>query len=273
MDADLGGSSQDEDMDDEIDDDLGDESDLDSLGGLRDAKTASGRKAAFGIVEYFEGILWNIQMYVDGFVPDYRYVYPFRYAPDARRIVRWIEASNFDPDPGPVLPVSTASPLTPVQACVSMMPLGAGKYLPEPLRYLVDAPDSPLAEMLGENGIDLDVALLVKEVESAELSSLSPEQQAAICPNEAWTVFSRAPDDLDGERRTLSDYVRSIVPTTHHQRILDSTVLRTKDMPPPPSDGKFRKVTVDKAGLVQASVLAQDFPPCRPWPTLEVLKS
>jgi len=148
-----------------------------------DAVGAQEGRKMYGMQEYLEGILWNVQMYVDGFVPDYRFVYPFRYAPDARRIVKWIEEHDFDPDPAPVLPLSTAPALTPLQACVSMMPRGSGEFLPAPLRPLVDAPDSPLAEMLGDDrNARLDIELLVQLVEQVDLAGV-PQRDKVAAPS------------------------------------------------------------------------------------------
>ena len=106
-----------------------------------------------------------------------------RYAPDARRIVKWIEEHDFDPDPAPVLPLSTAPALTPLQACVSMMPRGSGEFLPAPLRPLVDAPDSPLAEMLGDDrNARLDIELLVQLVEQVDLAGV-PQRDKVAAPS------------------------------------------------------------------------------------------
>ena len=72
---------------------------------------------------------------------------------------------------------STAPALTPLQACVSMMPRGSGEFLPAPLRPLVDAPDSPLAEMLGDDrNARLDIELLVQLVEGAPGSTSAPDR-------------------------------------------------------------------------------------------------
>ena len=96
---------------------------------------------------------------------------------------QWIEEHDFDPDPAPVLPLSTAPALTPLQACVSMMPRGSGEFLPAPLRPLVDAPDSPLAEMLGDDrNARLDIELLVQLVEQVDLAGV-PQRDKVAAPS------------------------------------------------------------------------------------------
>ena len=58
------------------------------------------------IYVYIQGILWNVQMYIDGYVPDYFYTYKAKYAPDARAIARWVEEQEFDPFPNLEMPLS-----------------------------------------------------------------------------------------------------------------------------------------------------------------------
>ena len=38
-------------------------------------------------------------MYVDGRCPDYYFLYPYRYAPDARAVARWLHDAGLDPFP------------------------------------------------------------------------------------------------------------------------------------------------------------------------------
>ena len=50
--------------------------------------------------------MWNVQMYIDGYVPDYFYTYKAKYAPDARAIALWVEDQEFDPFPNMEMPLS-----------------------------------------------------------------------------------------------------------------------------------------------------------------------
>ena len=65
-------------------------------------------------------------MYIDGYVPDYYYTYKATYAPDARAIMLWVEQEEFDPFPDMELPLSTLPALTPLEACLALMPKTGG---------------------------------------------------------------------------------------------------------------------------------------------------
>lgn len=100
-----------------------------------EGKSRRGRRL-YGEKEYFQGILWNIQMYIDGFCPNYQYIYPYKYAPDARAIASWIESQDYEPVlDDPIVPMSNKGALTPLEACVAMMP--PGTIYPTPVDTII----------------------------------------------------------------------------------------------------------------------------------------
>ena len=116
------------------------------------------------------------------YVPDYYYTYRAKYAPDARAIARWVEDEEFDPFPDLELPLSDRPALSPLEACLALMPASGGAYVPRPLRPLLEAKGSALQALL--NSADLrplepsDISRLVAGVDLGR-DPMTPEEEAA----------------------------------------------------------------------------------------------
>lgn len=127
------------------------------------------KKPLFDVEEYLRGVLWNLQMYVDGFVPNYYWIYSLRYSPSVADMLVWIQDSNPESLAKVASPVTQAPPLPAAIACMCMIPMSeSGRaFLPERLQPLVQ-PGSPLLQEM--NSLDIPKILrIVQEQAPAEL--------------------------------------------------------------------------------------------------------
>lgn len=117
-----------------------------------------------------------VQMYMDGFPPDFYWEYGHHFAPSSAEIVAWVlkhrsEVGRIAP------PVSVTPPLPSGVACLCVMPrTNRGREcLPERLRQLVD-PGSPVREALQWNhqGGSMSMTRLLAAVESTAPDELEP---------------------------------------------------------------------------------------------------
>uniref|UniRef100_A0A7S1XEB9 Xrn1 N-terminal domain-containing protein n=1 Tax=Compsopogon caeruleus TaxID=31354 RepID=A0A7S1XEB9_9RHOD len=123
--------------DDEIDDEsVGDDGEYDYESAYDETNTGESPNRLFDIELFLRGILWNVQMYVDGFCPDYTYVYPELYAPSPTAIMNWVKAHDGDPLFSIQGPLSTVQPLEPHKAAIAMLPSSASHLLPGPIQEL-----------------------------------------------------------------------------------------------------------------------------------------
>ncbi|CAM9636289.1 unnamed protein product [Pylaiella littoralis] len=153
-----------EDIDSDLDDDL-------EGGNVRSSRWA-GKKPLFDVQEYLTGVLWNLQMYIDGYVPNYYWRYSPRYSPSVSDILSFLQ-NDSDSLAKVSPPVTQAPPLPAAIACLCMMPMtDAGKaFVPERLQPLL-TPGSPLVEALkwkgDSSGLDIPKILRVVSEEAPE---------------------------------------------------------------------------------------------------------
>ena len=240
-------------------------------------------KGMYDVESYLQGILWNVQMYIDGYVPDYYYTYKAKYAPDARAIQRWVEQEEFDPFPDMELPLSLLPALAPVEACLALIPKSGGCYLPAPYRVLLEGKGSALQALLNGAADDPLSATTISDIidreVDLEVNPLTPAEQDTIRPGTCWKVYCRpthrmlAPgfaaqtdkatrEDMKDDGRSVDWWIRDLV---------QSQLLNGKTLPPPPlpPPSRFRPIAATKDGVACLLVKAQDFPPCFVWPSLE----
>ena len=91
---------------------------------------------------YFEGLNWVLQYYYRG-VASWTWYYPFHYAPMASDLASGMGALTCDFDYG--------VPFRPFEQLLAVQPPQSSALLPEPYRWLMTAPHSPLAEFFPEN--------------------------------------------------------------------------------------------------------------------------
>ena len=125
------------------------------------------KKPLFDVEEYLSGVLWNLQMYVDGYVPNYYWHYSPRYSPSVADILFWIQNN------GALLakvspPVTQAPPLPAAIACLCMLPMtqSGRAFLPQRLQPLVKI-NSPLLEALEWRGATsgLDIPKILRFIQ------------------------------------------------------------------------------------------------------------
>lgn len=111
-------------------------------------------------------MLWNFQMYIDGYVPNFYWRYSPRYSPSVADILSFLR-NNPDGLAKVSPPVTLAPPLPAAIACLCMMPMTEmGKaFVPKRLQPLVK-PGSPLLEALKWGGVSsgLDVPEILRVV-------------------------------------------------------------------------------------------------------------
>lgn len=87
---------------------------------------------------YLEGLHWVISYYKKG-VPNWKWYYPYDYAPPANVIAEHISTFKFSK-------YKKTYPLLPFQQLLAIMPPKSSKLLPEPLNKLLIDDDSPIKE-------------------------------------------------------------------------------------------------------------------------------
>lgn len=122
--------------------------------------------------DYLTGVLWNLQMYVDGFVPNYYWQYSRRYSPSIADILVWIQDSSPESRAKVSTPVTRAPPLPAAIACLCMIPMteSGRAFIPERLQPLV-RPGSPLLRSLewrGVNSLNIPKILRIVQEEAPD---------------------------------------------------------------------------------------------------------
>jgi len=101
-------------------------------------------KSAHRVEQYLSGILWNVDMYVNGQCCNQVYTYPHSAAPSPSQILRWClvqkEASGTQQWPLVKVPHSDGKPMS-LRACLfAVLPRAAKALLPKPLQDLTESP-------------------------------------------------------------------------------------------------------------------------------------
>ena len=99
--------------------------------------------------DYLEGLHWIISYYKKG-VPNWKWYYPYDYAPSANFIAEHISTFKFSK-------YKKTVPLLPFQQLISIMPPKSSNLLPEPLNKLLTDEDSPIKEYYPEE-FEIDLA-------------------------------------------------------------------------------------------------------------------
>lgn len=120
----------------------------------RDGTDRGKKKALFDVQDYLQGILWNLQMYIDGYVPNFYWRYSPRYSPSVADIADWLRSQDPEALAKISIPTTLAPPLPAAIACLCMLPMtkSGRAFLPERLQHLVE-PGSPLLEALKWRGV------------------------------------------------------------------------------------------------------------------------
>lgn len=100
--------------------------------------------------EYLDGLQWVLAYYTKG-VPNWRWKYPFYYAPFANTLSKFIE--TYKPKKN-----TCSAPISPFVQLLSVLPPASSNLLPDPLNILVTCDEnSPLGKFYPEK-FDVDVA-------------------------------------------------------------------------------------------------------------------
>ena len=97
-------------------------------------------------MKYVQGLCWVLEYYYEG-VPSWNWYYPFHYAPFASDLV------NIDRY-GPI-EFEKSEPFRPVEQLLAVLPSNSVRALPEPCRWLMTDPASPIIDLYN-NDIPID---------------------------------------------------------------------------------------------------------------------
>jgi hypothetical protein len=92
-----------------------------------------------------QGLLWCLHMYIDGFCPDYDYMYINPEAPPLAELVAWLEENPAAE--GLRGSISDSPPLQTREAIMALMTTESVQYAPEALRHLITDPESPVQDL------------------------------------------------------------------------------------------------------------------------------
>lgn len=98
--------------------------------------------------EYLEGMQWVLSYYTSG-VPNWRWRFPYHYAPFAHTLTKYIDSFKFSV-------YAPTTPTVPFVQLLSVLPPKSSNLLPEPLNNLLKSEGSPISQFCPEEfGIDL----------------------------------------------------------------------------------------------------------------------
>ncbi|CAM9483159.1 unnamed protein product [Chrysoparadoxa australica] len=211
------------------------------------ARAAAGRgrrsrhdNQLFDVEAYIRGLLWNIQMYVDGYPPDNYFTYDKPLAPSCKEIATWIERHRWSPPPSEIqAPVSLVPPLPSDVACLAMMSASGRDLVPKSLSGLMD-PDSPVGHMFREGmSSEFDMGKLLEAVGEHHPTALQGRSPPA------WTVVAKK------EQAGLGTGLK--------EKLILNPALR----PPSPPCESFDRVIEASIGCYE--MLSTSAPPSLPW--------
>jgi hypothetical protein len=186
---------------------------------------------------FLQGLLWNIQMYEDGFCPDFWFMYDLPYAPSCCDLLEWIkqaakESVRLEP------PTSTEPPLHCDVACLTLMNVRGRGLVPPGLRDLMDI-GSPVMHLYKEDSPSVfDVKALLEAVNN------HPHwEKREIDMGRAWTVVQRKDSKSAKDKKSRSGARRISMPPPLISHLQD----------------------VDVRSIEYLILGATDSPPCHPW--------
>lgn len=231
-----------------------DEEEEDELAGVEEGADAGALGHLYDSVSYLRGVLWTLQMYIDGACPDYTYAYAARLAPSPAQIAQLL--ADTDDEAALALltpPISHARPPTPAAVLVCLVPIDSLPLVApavdaqitagtrEMVRRLQADEDRWIhsdvqAEQRAKESMLCSLTELMACAEADALRGLKPKEAAAIgakC-HVYWETLSR---DAEGG-------------------------LVRFPLPKPPTARSHR---IRPYGLKSARVRSTIKPPCRPW--------
>jgi hypothetical protein len=208
----------------------------------------------FDVRGYLSGVLWTVQMYIDGLCPDYTYAYGARLAPSPAQVCAWLDA--LPPADARALlfpPVSEAPPPTPAAVLASLVPIGGlGEVAPQVERRLSAETRALLAALEADEERSLATEL---EIEERGKRSLLETLQTLMASAEADALHGL---DTPGAQAIGAACMQ------HWQTIArdDGAGVARHALPRPPT---ARSVRIKPYGLLMKPVRATLKPPCRKW--------
>eukprot|EP00577_Skeletonema_sp_RCC1716_P004334 CAMPEP_0113422210 /NCGR_PEP_ID=MMETSP0013_2-20120614/28337_1 /TAXON_ID=2843 ORGANISM="Skeletonema costatum, Strain 1716" /NCGR_SAMPLE_ID=MMETSP0013_2 /ASSEMBLY_ACC=CAM_ASM_000158 /LENGTH=1367 /DNA_ID=CAMNT_0000309935 /DNA_START=266 /DNA_END=4369 /DNA_ORIENTATION=- /assembly_acc=CAM_ASM_000158 len=132
---------------------------------------------------YLEGLVWTLEYYYRG-CPSWEWYYPYHYGPmisDLVNLNSMLEDMSFFSDkeePKPGVRRVAGEPLRPFEQLLGCLPPSSSYLLPEPYRWLMTSPDSPLIDFYPESfTVDMngkrwpwEAVTLLPFIDSAKLS-------------------------------------------------------------------------------------------------------
>lgn len=191
----------------------------------------------YDTVAWLRTLLFTLQMYIDGFCPDFYFAYTKRFAPSSRVLADFIRDADGDPHPVEA-PVSALAPLTPLKAAFAIIPRASVHFLPEAYQTIA-RDDSVMAEIFPS-----DDSVCFKALHRA----LDAIPQSALTQDEL--------------KRISYGHVLHLCRAT----VLNSLSLADKLEPPKPPGPNFSVPPREPAVLIRLLVPTSS-PPCLPWPT------
>ncbi|EKX32131.1 hypothetical protein GUITHDRAFT_121693 [Guillardia theta CCMP2712] len=142
------------------------------------------------IERYLKGVLWNIKMYIDGFVPDFEFMYSFKKGPSSSSVVNWIESKV---KPSLKAESSNSRPLAPAELCLAVTPVRAADRLPLQYRnILLDETCQFHRHFKAKDALfqpHLFLPLLRKELTRIDPNLMTDEEKFIVAMNSAWTLL------------------------------------------------------------------------------------
>ena len=139
---------------------------------------------------YLKGVLWNIKMYIDGFVPDFEFVYSFKRGPRSPAVVNWIQSKV---KPSLKAESSNSRPLSPAELCLALTPVRAADRLPLQYRnILLDETCQFHRHFKAKDALfqpHLFLPLLRKELTRIDPNLMTDEEKFIVATNSAWTLL------------------------------------------------------------------------------------
>ena len=169
---------------------------------------------------YFDGLNWVLRYYYRG-VASWTWYYPYHYAPMASDLCAGMGGLKSEFEYG--------EPFKPFEQLMAVQPPSSSKLLPEPFRFFMEDPQSPLAEFFPEDiQVDfegkrndwegvvllpfLDAPRLKAAVASVEASQLTPAQIARNEPGNL-IYFNHAPGGAGDVQSTLPKSFAGLFPS------------------------------------------------------------
>lgn len=147
-------------------------------------ESGKNKKALFDVQDYLQGVLWNLQMYIDGYVPNFYWRYSPRYSPSVADIADWLRSQDPETLAKISIPTTLAPPLPAAVACLCMLPMteSGRAFLPERLQPLIE-PGSPLFEALTWRGVSSglnipEILRVVQEQAPEELNDFHDDSRS-----------------------------------------------------------------------------------------------